>query len=149
MKTLVIFYSFSGNIRAISQELAEKESFGIAEIKDAKGFGKLKAYTLGCFASIRGKPWPVQPLGIVFSEYGRLVLLAPVWASNPPPAVNAFFELLPPGKDVAVKMVSASGRSGCRARIESAIESKGCALESFEDIQAPKRRFSAINAVEP
>ena len=30
MKTLVIYYSFSGKTRAISQELAVKESYDIA-----------------------------------------------------------------------------------------------------------------------
>ena len=137
MKTLIIYYSFSGKTRAISEELAKNESFDIAEIKDAKRFGKLKAYTAGIVASIKGKPWPIQPLTAAWPDYDKLILLSPVWANNPPPAVNALLGQLPTGKTIAVKMVSASGASKCKERIEAAIADKGCTLESFEDIKAP------------
>ena len=85
MKTLVIFYSYSGKTKAIAEKLATLESADIAEIKDVKRPGKLKSYTAGILASIKGKAWPIQPLGVSFAEYDRLILFAPVWADNPPP----------------------------------------------------------------
>ena len=88
------------------------------------------------FASMKGKTWPIQPLGVNFAEYSRLILLAPVWADNPPPPFNAMLEQLPEGKTVTVKMVSASGKSNCRERLEAVIKSKGCVWEGFEDIKA-------------
>ena len=136
MKTLVIFYSYSGKTKVIAQGLASKEFADITEIKDAKPLGKLKAYTAGIVASIRGKAWPIQPLNVDLREYGRLILLAPVWADNPPPAFNAMLKLLPEGKTIAVKMVSMSGKSNCRERLESAVKAKSGTLESFEDIKA-------------
>ena len=138
MKTLVIFYSYTGRTRTISRELAAKEQFDITEIKSAKRIVKLRAYTTGIIASIKGKPWPIQPLDVDLPEYDNLVLLSPVWAGNPPPAVNAFIELLPTGKAIAVKMVSASGKSECRDRLETKFREKECTLESFEDIQTRK-----------
>jgi flavodoxin len=136
MKTLVIFYSYSGKTKAIAQTLAAKESAAITEIKDVKRPGKLKAYIGGILAVMRGKSWPIQPLGINPAEYDRLILLAPVWADNPPPPFNAFMEQFPVGKTVAVKMVSMSGKSGCKERLEAVITAKGGTLESFEDIKA-------------
>ena len=136
MKTLVIFYSYSGKTKVIAQEFATKESADIAEIKDARSLGKLKAYTAGIVASIRGKAWRIQPLSVDLTKYDRFVLLAPVWADNPPPAFNALLELLPERKSIAVKMVSMSGKSNCRERLEAAIRAKGGVLESFEDIKA-------------
>ena len=133
MKTLVIFYSYSGKTKVIAKELAAKEAADIAEIKDAKRLGKLKAYTAGIIASMKGKPWAIQPLAVDLTEYGRLILLAPIWANNPPPAFNAMLGLLPEGKTVAVKMVSMSGKSNCKARLESVIKAKNGTLESFED----------------
>ena len=137
MKTLVIYYSFSGKTRAIAQDLAAKESYDIAEIKDVKRFGVIKAFTAGIFAAFKGKPWPIQPFTVKWTDYGRFILLSPIWAGNPPPAINAFLEILPGGKAVSVKMVSGSGKSACRERMETAITGKGCGLEGFEDIQAP------------
>ena len=136
MKTVVIFYSYSGNTKAIAGELASKESADIAEIKDIKRPVKLKAFTAGIIASIKGKTWKIQPVDVDFSKYERLVLLAPVWADNPPPAFNAFLGQLPEGKTIAIKMVSKSGKSDCRERIEAAINDSGGTLESFEDIMA-------------
>ena len=138
MKTLIVFYSFSGRTRTIAQELAAKEAFDVTEIKPVKNPGKLKAYTAGIFASIKGKPWPILPVDAELAGYDRLVLFAPVWAGNPPPAFNAFLEQLPSGKSIAVKMVSASGESACKERLEAAITEKGCTLESFTDIQVKR-----------
>ncbi|MCL2153603.1 MAG: hypothetical protein FWH57_11725 [Oscillospiraceae bacterium] len=136
MNTLVLFYSYSGKTKAIAGELAAKESAVLAEIKDVKRPGKIKAYTAGCFSAMKGKSWPIQPTDVNLAEYGRLILLAPIWASNPPPAFNAILEQLPSGKTVAVKMVSASGKSKCRERLDAVIQSRGSILESYEDIKA-------------
>ncbi|MCL1848914.1 MAG: hypothetical protein FWF83_04485, partial [Clostridiales bacterium] len=106
------------------------------EIKDVSRPGIFKAYTAGIFASIKGKAWPMQPLDADLAAYSRYILMAPVWAGNPPPVVNDFLEILPSGKAVAVKMIAASGKSDCKERISKTIEAKGSSMESFEDIKA-------------
>ncbi|MCL1856018.1 MAG: hypothetical protein FWF86_09825 [Clostridia bacterium] len=136
MKTLVLFYSYSGHTRAFAEHLAVKESAEVAEIKDVSRPGKIRAYSLGCFAAMRGKAWPIQPLDLDLGSFDRLILLAPIWASNPPPPFNAILEKLPDGKTIAVKMVSASGKSSCKERLKAAVQAKSCVWESFEDIQA-------------
>ena len=135
MKTLVIFYSYSGKTKGIAEKLASDESVEIAEIKDVKRPGKLKAYSTGIFAAGTGKAWPIQPLGVNLADYDRFILLAPVWANNPAPPFNAMLEQLPDGKAITVKMVSMSGKSACKERLEKVIKSKGCILENFEDIK--------------
>lgn len=135
MKTLVIYYSYSGNTKSIAAELAAKESADIAEIKEAKRPGKFKAYTAGCLAAMCGKAWAIQPFNADIAEYERLILLAPIWAYYPAPAFNAFLKQLPAGKTVVLKMISASGKSGCRERLEAVVKAKGCVIESFENIK--------------
>ena len=85
---------------------------------------------------MKGKSWPIQAVGVNLAEYSRLVLLSPIWASSSPPAFNAILEQLPSEKTVAVKMVSASGKSKCKERLDAAIKNRGSVLESFEDIKA-------------
>jgi len=135
MNQLIIYYSFSGNTKKIAEELAKKESADIYEIKDQKPLGKLKAYTAGIIASIRGKAWLIKPPDIDIVKYDKITMLAPVWANNPPPAFYAVLEYLPTGKSISIKMVSASGKSNCKDRLESIIKSKDSTLESFEDIR--------------
>jgi flavodoxin len=136
MKTLHIFYSYTGHTKAIAQKSAAEGPADNVEILDVKRPGMFKAYTAGCYASIKGKAWPIKPLGADLSAYDRLVLLSPIWAGNVPPAVNSFLENLPGKKTIAVKVVSASGKCSCRAKIESIVKSKNCSLESYENIKA-------------
>ena len=136
MKSLVLFYSYSGHTRAIADELAAKEAADIVEIKDVRRPAKLKAYTAGIVAAIRGKDWPIQSFDADWAAYDRVTLLAPIWAGNPPPAFNAAIKQLPDNTTVALRMVSGSGKSSCRERLEATLTAKGCTLESFEDIKA-------------
>jgi flavodoxin len=140
MKTLIIFYSYSGSTKAIAEQLATAESADITEIKDLKRPGKLKAYTAGIFAAGTGKAWKIQSIEADMTAYDRLILFAPVWANNPPPPFNALLELLPEGKAVSVKLISMSGKSDCKERIARAIIAKGCILENFEDIKVNKKK---------
>ena len=136
MNALVMYYSFSGKTKAIAEALANEESADIVEIMDVKPIGKLKAYTSGIVASIRGKSWDIKALDVNYDKYERLFLLAPVWAGNPPPAFNAMLNQLPKDKTVCIKMVSMSGNSSCCERLKDIIQCKGCNLESFEDIKS-------------
>ena len=139
MKTLVLYHTYSGRTKAIAEELASKESADIAEIKDVKRPWKLKAFTVGIVASIKGKAWRIRPIDADLAGYDRLILLSPVWASNATPAFNAMLELLPEGKTVEIRMVSASGESSCRERLEAKISGKGSTLTGFEDIKAARK----------
>ena len=136
METAVVYYSYSGNTKKAAEALAGGEGAAIAEIRDVKRPGKLRAFTAGVFGALGGKAWPIQPLGLDLEGYERIVLMAPVWAGNPPPPFNAALELLPAGKTVSIKLVSGSGKSNCRERLEAAVKAKGGELESFEDIKA-------------
>lgn len=136
MKTLILYYSYTGHTKRLAEALAASEPADIMEIKSVKRPWKLKVYTAGILATFRNKAWPIQPLDIDFSEYEKLILMSPVWANNPPPPVTAILDQLPEGKTIAVKMISVSGKSDCVARLETAVKAKNCTLESVEDIKA-------------
>ena len=135
MKTLVIYYSYTGHTKALATVLVAVESADVAEIKDVVRPGTFKAYAAGCFAAIRGKTWPIQPLDVDWEAYDRLILMSPVWASSVPPEVNSLLTRLPEGKSVYVKMVSKSGHSECKSRLETIIKAKSGTLDGFEDIK--------------
>jgi len=136
MKTLVIFYSYTGNSRKIATEYAQKGQYDIQEITDRKRPGVLGAYTIGCFRALGGVAGNINPLDYNLDEYERLALFFPIWASSAPPAINALLELVPSTKAVAVTAVSGSGKSTCEDRIRQILKEKDCVLESFEDIKA-------------
>ena len=135
MKKVVVYYSYSGKTKALAAELAARESADVIEVKDAKRVGKLKVYTAGIVASIRGKAWPIEPLTDM-SSYDHVYLMGPVWAGNPAPAMYAAFNQLPAGKRVSVTMVSTSGTSDCKARVEEMIKNRGSEMDDFTDVKA-------------
>ena len=136
MKTLIIYYSYSGNTRKIAEATAEAESADILEVKPPRNPGKFKAYFIGCPASIMGKSWKIQPLDVDLSSYEKIIIMSPIWAGGLTPYINAILEQLPEGKAVYIKLISGSGKSDCRDRLETKIRSKGCRLEDIEDIKA-------------
>jgi flavodoxin len=135
MKTAVLYYSYTGNTEQLAREAAKKGKADLIEIKDEHRPGKLKAFTVGCFSAMRGKAWGIQPVKRNLSTYDKLVIFSPVWASNPTPAIYALLNILPSSKDVEVKMVSASGKSGCKEKITAIVEGKGSRLKGFEDLK--------------
>lgn len=135
MKTGLLFYSYTGNAKQLAQQMAKDEQCDLIEIKDKRRLGTLKAYALGCIASLRGKAWEIEPIEADLSIYDKLIIFSPVWAGNPAPAVNAIFNALPSGKDVEIKMVSASGNSNCKERVKKLIESKNCKFIGLQDIK--------------
>lgn len=136
MKTAIVFYSWSGHTAQLAKARAEKEGAALYEIKDKSRPGALGAYTAGCFAAMRMKRTPTLPFTAPLGEYDRIIIMAPVWAGHPAPAVNTVFDALPDGKEVAVCMVSGGGKSGCREKVQALVDSKGCKLAGYEDIRA-------------
>ena len=132
MSALVVYYSYTGHAKKRAETFAAAESAPLAEIKEVERPGKLQAYTTACFAAMRGKPWPIQPLDSDLAAYDKIVLFAPVWANNPPPFVYAFFDQLPAGKAVTVNLVSGSGKGDCKERLEAILKAKGCTLEGYQ-----------------
>jgi hypothetical protein len=135
MKTLVLYYSYTGHTRKLAEELAARENAALLELQTPRRVSKFKAYALGCPGALSGRAWEILPLEKNLEDYDRLILLSPVWAGNPPPPVNAALALLPAGKQIDVKMISGGGKIACRARVAHAIEARGSALAGFEDIK--------------
>ena len=136
MSTLVIYYSFTGNTERLAKKFADDESADLVRLKDKTKTGKPKAFLVGCPLAIAGKSWPVQPLKANVFSYDRVVLMAPVWAGNVPPAVNSLWDMLPAGTALEVRLVSGSGKSECRERLEKNLKAKGCRLVGLKDIKA-------------
>lgn len=137
MKTLVIFYSYTGTAKRLALNFAVQSDAETLEIQDDRRPGKFKAYTSGCLAALQGKTWAIKPPEADLAAYNRLVLFTPIWANNTPPAFNTLLEFLPCGKTVEIRAVSGSGKSAqeCRKRIDDLLRAKGCTLESYTDLK--------------
>ncbi|MCL2670784.1 MAG: hypothetical protein FWF10_01970 [Clostridiales bacterium] len=137
MKYLILYYSYTGHTKACAEFCASREGADdIAEIRDVKRPNKLKAFTAGVAAALRGKAWPIEELAADLAAYEHIHIFSPVWAGHMPPAVHAAIALLPAGARVSLCLVSATGGSRCREQAEAAIRARGCEVVGFADLKA-------------
>lgn len=136
MKTLVLFYSYSGKTRALAEKKAKELGADIAEIKEAKKTGKLAAYAIGCFKAMKRKNADIEPLKAGLAAYEKIILMAPIWAGHPAPAFNNIVDLLPAGKKVELIMSSSSGKSdGSRDGTKALVRGRGCEVVAYSDVK--------------
>jgi flavodoxin len=136
MKTLVLFYSFSGSTRKLASQKAAEIGADIEEITETKKMFVLKAYTAGAYRAIKRKKTEIQSLKSQLDSYEKIIIMAPVWASNPAPAFNSIVELLPAGKKVELVMVSAGGGTKSSAEgTKGLITARGCEVTDYTDIK--------------
>ena len=134
MKSLIAYYSYTGNTAKMARKLAEKRGTHLLEVRDINRPGLLRAYTAGGIAALKGIAWETQPFDLEIGDFDHITIMSPVWAGRPVPAINSLLAQLPSGKRVEVIMVSASGKSNCRQRLEALLRAKDCTLVSFKNV---------------
>lgn len=135
MKTIVIYYSYTGNTKKLAQKRAAEENADIAEVRDRVRPSTFKAYTSMCVAAMRQKKTDIVPLALELKPYDRIIIMAPVWANYAAPAVNHVFDMLPTGKEVELVMVSRTGKSN-KDKIQSQVWGHGCKVVGYQDVKA-------------
>lgn len=137
MKTLVIYYSYTGKTRKAAEDLAKKESADLIEVKEQKPRSKFNAYVFGSFAAMGQKQAEIMPLHCDFSLFEKIIIVMPIWAGYPAPAMNNIIGLLPSGKEIELVFTSGSGKSsGSAEKTKALITAKGCAVTNYTDIKA-------------
>ncbi|MCL1954992.1 MAG: NAD(P)H-dependent oxidoreductase [Spirochaetes bacterium] len=141
MKTLVLFYSFSGNTRKLASQKAAETGADIEEIIEIKKMSVLKAYIVGAYRAMKRKKTEIQPIKSQFNSYEKIIIMAPVWAGNPAPAFNSIVEQLPSGKKVELVMVSAgSGTNNSAEGTKNLIAARGCEVTDYIDIKTMAKK---------
>ena len=134
MKTLILFYSYTGNSKRFAENLSKKIGADIEEVKTEKRPGTIAAYVLGSFSAMQQKSVIIKPIQTDLSQYDSFVLIAPIWAGNPAPAFNSMIDNLSAKKSVELYLISSSGNSN-KDKISSYVENKGFQILDYHDIK--------------
>jgi flavodoxin len=96
MKSLIVFYSLTGNCKKIADELNKKYPSDILEIKLKRGFKKPKMnfinLFIGGFQAATKRTPEINHLDINLNDYDQIILGTPVWASTMAPAIRTFIK---------------------------------------------------------
>ncbi len=107
-KTLILYYSKTGNTRAACEALQKETGADIREIKDLnsrQGFGA----ATGMLKIFMGMQTDIEPASVDFAPYDRLIISTPIWAAQFGLAMRTFIERNSfAGKDVIIFITSDS-----------------------------------------
>lgn len=138
LKTLVLYYSYTGVTRQLARQLADEKGADILAVEERTRMPKVRAYSVGCLQAMRMEAGDIVPITKDLTVYDEIILMGPVWAGYPAPAVIAALDALPKGARVEVRMVSASGSSKARLKVAKRLAQKGCELKRYIDINRTK-----------
>lgn len=90
MKSLVVFYSWTGNTEAVAEELGSVLQGKVVRLEETKerkpGFG----FAMAAMYAIFGAKSKLKPLSLPSGEFDTIFVGTPIWASASTPAVNTF-----------------------------------------------------------
>lgn len=135
MKTLIIYYSYTGRTKAFAQKKAQELEADVYEVTEKKNRSKFNAYLFGSFAAMKQKGSDINPISIDMENFDKIVIATPIWAGFPVPAINSVISLLPSGKDIEIYSVSASGKSSGEEKVTTLVLKKDCIVTGYYDIK--------------
>lgn len=92
MKSIVVYYSLTGNTDWVAEEIAQQTGSDLLRINPVKAFpdkGFRKFFWGGKSAVMQEKP-ALEPYEFDADKYDVIILGTPVWASNITPPIRSF-----------------------------------------------------------
>lgn len=87
-KTLIIYYSRTGNTKAVCESLAKEINADIVEIKDLNNRMSKPGIIGGMLKTILGMRTNIFPEKVDMTEYPNVILSSPIWAAKVAPAMR-------------------------------------------------------------
>ncbi len=144
MKTIILYYSYSGNTKVLANKKSKELEADIEEIVEVKK----PAMIVGLYRVLRQKKTEIRPIKSQLDSYDKIIIMSPVWGGSPVSPINSLIECLPAGKKVEIIMVSGGGGTKKSAeRTKSLVMMKGCDVVGYTDLMAKKENNEIFSKV--
>ena len=125
-KTLIVYYSLTGNTKFIAETIKEEINADILAIKPKKELNpesSSRFFWGGYQSSMKSKP-KLEPFDIKPLDYDLIIIGTPVWAWNFSPPIRSFIKNINlEGKKVALFSCSAGGTEKALNKLEENLKS--------------------------
>jgi len=143
MKTLIVYYSYSGNTKRIAEKLKDILSKkGEVEIRQLRPADESRNFFIQATSAFLGKRTQLFDVQFDLAGYDLICIGTPVWAFAPTPAVNTFLDKLQnlDGKDAICFTTygSGAGVKKCLNMMSNRLKQKGAFKISSFSIQQGK-----------
>lgn len=151
MKTLIVYYSYSGiTEKVVKIYESQLGNTGEVTVERLKPKEEITTFIGQCRAAFARKKAELEGSPIFnVSRYDLLMIGSPVWAFAPVPAINAYLDRLSglEGKKAAILLTSGSGAGvgNCFNVIRKSLESKGAS--KIDNINIPNRMMRDENFI--
>ena len=128
MKTLVVYYSLTGNTDVVAQTLARDLGADLRRVEDVEKPEVNWWFMIsGGFAAVRGAETPIKPVDASLQGYDRVFVGSPVWGGSPATPINTFIAQTDfTGKNVILFMtMGGNDAAGALQKLRERIEKKG------------------------
>ena len=92
MKTLVVYYSRTGNTRFAAETVAAEIGADMEEVVDLKNRKGKLAYLPAGRDALQGKETQIAETKRAPTGYNLIIIGQPVWAGNPTPAIRTYLK---------------------------------------------------------
>ena len=92
MKSLVVYYSRTGNARYVAQTIASQIGADIEEVIDLKKRGGVLGFLSGGRDARQGKETEISSSTKSLTDYDLIVVGTPIWAGKPTPAIITYLK---------------------------------------------------------
>jgi flavodoxin len=141
MKTLIVYYSRTGNTKIACEVLQKELNCDIVEIKDLKnregGWGFFTA-ALGSMFNTHTK---IDPEHIDLAPYGAVIIGSPVWAGRPAAAIRTFIAQNRFGDKKVVMFTTTNvfENKGSQSRTENMVVRSGGRVAGYFQVAATEK----------
>jgi flavodoxin len=151
MKTLITYYSFSGNTDKVANIFADILSKkGDVVLQRLKPVDEIQKFALQCKAAFMGNRAALEgDVQFDLGQYDLLLIGSPVWAFAPTPSINTCLDKISglSGKRVVIFLTSGSGAgvNRCFKNIRKVLESKGASR--VDEVNIPDRKLKDMEFI--
>jgi flavodoxin len=92
LKSLVVYYSRTGNARFVAQTVAAQVGADVEEVVDLKKRGGAFGFLSGGRDASRGKETEIAPSSKSPADYDLIIIGTPIWAGHPTPAITTYLK---------------------------------------------------------
>jgi flavodoxin len=92
MKSLIVYYSRSGNAKYVAETIAAEIGADVEEIVDQKKRSGIAGWLSGGKDAKQGKETEIAPTTKSPAEYDLIVVGTPIWASSITPAIRTYIK---------------------------------------------------------
>jgi flavodoxin len=133
MRSVVIYYSYSGNTRKVTEALAEHlRQKGEAQVMELIALDESKNFFGQCRRAFRHQQAKLAPVNFDLSGFDLVCFGTPVWAFGSTPAMNAYLDKCSgvEGKEIILFVTCGSGTGvgRCLEYMQGALAKKGAGL---------------------